>query len=462
MIRALVGRTGGWLAGFRAGSVNRELLFAAAVVAIATLFVKFLAAAKELAVAYRLGTSAELDAFLMAYVLPSFVVGIITGALQSAFVPAHLEVSRVRGQEAAISLTASFSTVLAVLLVLLSVVLTPLLAASIPYLARGFAPETLRLTRQFLYLLMPVIVLSGMAGLWSGVLNAHKRFLAVALIPVLTPVLIGVLLWLGWSSLGVHGLVVGTLAGGLLELALLCAIAGRLGFRFFADARGHPAEQRQIGRQFVPAAAASLLMGGTLLIDQAMAATLAPGSVAALSFGTRITLMVVGAGTMALATAALPYFSRMVADRDWRGVHDTLRSYTFLIILITVPLTLLMIATAVPVTRLLFERGAFTAENTRLVAQVHALAALQIPFYTWSMLAVRLVASLKAGVFLMWGAAISLLLKAVLNLALGRWLGVAGIALATACVYAISSVFFLIVLHHRLPRADDGAPGAGA
>lgn len=451
MIAGLRRRMDRWLGDFGAGSVNLKLLVAMTTIGLATIFVKVAAAAKELFVAYRLGTAPELDAFLLAYMFPAFLVGIIAGSLQAAFVPRFLAVDRSQGGRTSGELASSLAAVLLATLVVATLALSPLLSATVPHLARGFAPETIGQTQRFVWLLMPLLVLNGLAGFWASVLNARERFVPVALAGALTPVAVMLSLWLAWTRLGSFALVVGTLAGATLELGVLAMLLARSGQGLLSNPARTGPEHKAVGRQFLPAAMGSVLMGGTLLVDQSMAAWLEPGSVAALNYGSRVTLVIVGVGTMALGTAALPYFSRMVAEGDWAGVRATFRSYTRLVIVTTLPLTLLLILATEPIIQLLFERGAFSARDTLIVSQVQVMFAMQIPFYTWSILAVRLISSVGANSVLMWGALVSLVLNVALNMLFSRYLGVAGIALATSCVYAASSVYFLMEIRRRLP-----------
>jgi putative peptidoglycan lipid II flippase len=194
------------------------------------------------------------------------------------------------------------------------------------------------------------------------------------------------------------------------------------------------------------------LVSGTSVVDQSIAAMLGSGSVSALNYGNKITALLTGVGSMALGTAVLPYFSRMVAVRDWSGIQHTLKTYTRLILLATIPLTLVLAYFSEPLVGLLFQRGAFTAADTRLVGQVQALYLLQIPCYVLSMLIVRLISSLKANSLLMWGAVISFFANVILDYVFALWLGVAGIALSTAVVVSISCCYLSYVLLRLMRR----------
>ena len=114
-------------------------------------------------------------------------------------------------------------------------------------------------------------------------------------------------------------------------------------------------------------------MGSTELVDQSMAAMLAPGSVAALNYARKIITVFIVIGATPLGTAALPYFSQMVANQDWRGCRHTLRVYAQSIVLVTVPITLGLVLFSHPLIRILYQRGAFTPADTAVVSRVQAL-----------------------------------------------------------------------------------------
>ena len=186
-------------------------------------------------------------------------------------------------------------------------------------------------------------------------------------------------------------------------------------------------------------------MGSTSLVGQSMAAMLGPGSVSVLAYGSKITALILGVGSIAISTAVLPHFSRMVARAEWDSVRHTLMTYARLIVVITLPVMFILIYFSEPLVRVLFQRGAFTEADTVLVAWVQGLFLLQIPVYVLGMLLVRLISALQANRILMWGAGINLLFNIVCNYFLMKWLGVGGLALSTSLMYLVSTGFLLIM-----------------
>src|SRR5204863_8867154 len=108
-----------------------------------------------------------------------------------------------------------------------------------------------------------------------------------------------------------------------------------------------------------------------------------------------------------------------------------------LILLATVPLTLVLVLGSKTIVSLVYERGKFTAVDTLVVSQVQAFYALQIPLYVLGILVVRLISSLRANHILMWGAIISLGLDVSLNLLLMTRLGVAGVGDSDSIDYLV-------------------------
>jgi len=194
------------------------------------------------------------------------------------------------------------------------------------------------------------------------------------------------------------------------------------------------------------------LMGSTELVDQSMAAMLEPGSVAALNYARKIVSLFIVIGATPLGTAALPYFSQMVANRDWSGCRHTVKVYSRLILLVTVPITFGLVAFSHLLIRIVFQRGAFTARDTGVVSQVQALLSLQIPFYFLAQLGVRLISALKRNWVLMAIAGVNVVVNVVFNLILMRYLGVAGIALSTSFVYLVSCALVYASIANSLWR----------
>lgn len=422
-------------------STNRRIFRAAVVIGLLTVVAKAATAAKDILVARWFGRGDELDAFLVAYLVPSFFMSLVVGALQVAFVPTFIQVRERQGAEAAQKLLSNVMLLSASILTPLTILLAILAPHYLHYLGSSFSATKLHLTRELLYLMLPFVVFGGVAIFAACLLNAGEKFALGAATPLITPLVIIAFMEFGTKRLGVFSLAGGVVVGSLLEAALLWRALKGHGLRLTPRWSGLDSNTRTVLTQFAPMLAGTFLMCFTSVVDQSMAAMLGSGSVAALSYGNKVVQGLLAIGVTGLATAALPYFSKMVAQNDWNGCRHTMKRYSVLVGVATVPVTVFLIVFSQPIVKLLFQRGAFTVADARLVSGVQLCYALQIPFYICATFFVRFLSSIKRNDVLMYGSAISLVLDIVLNIILMRWLGVAGIALSTSLVYMISFLY---------------------
>lgn len=426
-------------------SVNRKILGAALLIGVTTALVKLVSMGKELVVAATYGRGDELDAFLIAFVVPSFVVNVVGGSFHAALIPTFVEVRDRKGSAEAQKLFSSAVVLSSMLLVMVALVLVAFGPLILRYLGSAFNAEKLALTKNLFYIMIPVVMIKGLATTWGAVLGAAERFALISFAPAAVPLVIILVLFLVGGEWGIFALAVGTVAGFILEAGILANGLKRQGMFLIPRWHGMDASVRKVLRQYGPMIAGGVLMSSTELVDQAMAAALEPGSVSALSYGNKLVAFALGIGASGLGTAALPYLSQMVSRQDWGGIRKTLNLYRRMTFLISAPLVGGLVYFSGDLVRLLFERGAFLKGDTRLVGQVQAYYLLQVPFYVFGILLVRLISALKANHVLMWGAMISVVLNVTLDYLLMKWMGVAGIALSTAAVYFVSFLYLSIM-----------------
>lgn len=435
------------------GSINQKIFSAAIIVAGGTAFVKAIAVVKELMVAAQFGTADELDAFLIALIVPSVLMNVIAGSFNSALIPTYIQVTEKEGKQAAQQLF-SGAAVWSVGLLLVTTFL--LIAGSpfyLPYITSGFSPQKLDLTYRLLWSISPIVLFAGINAIWAAVLSSGEKFALIALAPILTPVItIGLLLTT--KQWGVFNLSIGMVVGQLLEIIIIGIALHQQGISLLPKWYRLDDNLRQVASQYLPMIGASFFMTGSGLIDQSMAAMLPSGSVAALGYGEKIISLPLVIASTALSAAVIPYFSQMFAKKDWKGLRRSLNSYLGLIFAVTIPFVSLIVLFSEQIVKVLLQRGSFTAENTHLVAQVQACFALEIPFYIACILVVRLSSAMQMSKIIMWGSVANMVVNVGLNYVLMQWWGVVGIALSTSCVYLFSFLFLLFFLVKNLRAVE--------
>ena len=421
----------------------------------ASVAVRAIGLVKELIVAPRFGTGDAIEAFLMALAVPLLISGAYRSAILSSFVPRFIAAREREGREASGRLLAASLARHALLAGATAAALSALAHPIVLLVSSGFPKDKQLLTEHLFVLLSVLVFFDGLAAVWSAALQAEGRIvlstLGTAGLPLVT------LIALVFS----HGnapelLVLGSVGGAVVEAVWAAACLAARGWSPLSLARPWAAHARESTSGF-----AKLLVGAAILainpiVDQAMATQLGAGSVAELGYGGRIVGGILGIVAMAFGTAALPRYSMYVAAADIPGLFRAFRRDSLFVLVLGTGIALTLIGVSAPVTRLLYERGAFTAADTAAVATVQAFCAVQLPGYLFGILGSRILSALGREWEILTIAAVGAVLNVVGNVVLSRWLGVGGIALSTGIVYAATAVAMAVVVRRAIPPSRAG------
>jgi putative peptidoglycan lipid II flippase len=443
-------------------SGHRQLLGALLVVGGVSVVARLAFVARDLVVAGKFGTTEELDAYLLAFTFPSFAVAVISGAFNAALIPTLIRVRHDAGHAAAQKLLSNASVINATLLALSAFVFGIAAPYALPLLGSHLTAGGLLLARRLTFILLPSLLLSGFSTTWSAVLNAENSFAVPASAPAATALVpLGLLLVMPGSH-RVFTLAVGTVLGYAAEASFVGFALHRRGFSLIPTWHGLDSATRTVLNQYGPVVAGSFVLTASTLVNQALAGMLGPGTISSLSYGTKLVSLVLSIGALSLSTAVLPHFSRKVAAGDIAGVRQTLRLCAFLVVACSLPFMAAIIYFSRPIVGLVFQRGAFTADDADVVGRIQRAFVLQIPSYLMGMVLVRLISSIRANHILFWVAVINLTVSCALGYCLARAFGVVGIALTTSVVSAISCAYLALMARISLGKLVTSVPSAKA
>lgn len=359
------------------------MLRSIATVGLGTLASRLTGFLRDALIAALLGAGVAAEAFFVAFQVVNVVRRLIgEGALNASLVPALLREER-EGRDS----TAFASGVLATLTLAL-IVVAALLAIAMPLLVAIIAPgfdTTTRFTLTVAALLMlPYLIFVAPVAVMMARLNAKDRFALAAFAPLLfNALLIAAALALltmqrePTTAMFALALVIGV--AGVLQAATL-ALGGAIGMT--PRAPRLDARMRQFLGDALPGMIASTAPQILMLIAAAFASSI-PGAVVWLYVASRLIELPLGLVGVAMGTVMVP-----LVARDTTGAAQAERHALVLALGLALPAALALAVLAAPITRVLFQHGAFTATDSAQTALALTLLAIGLPAQvlskTWS------------------------------------------------------------------------------
>jgi putative peptidoglycan lipid II flippase len=369
-------------------SENRRIVRAAGLVGFFTLLSRIAGLVRDAVIGYYFGTGIAADAFFVAFRIPNLLRRFVAeGAMSVAFVPVFTDYLTNRSRREAVEAASALATVMAAVLLGLTVVGVTFAPLWTSLFAPGFsdAPDKFALTVTLTRWVFPYIFLVSLVALASGVLNSLRHFAAPAAAPIfLNLSIIGAAVGLSPRlSTPIYGIAYGVLIGGFVQLAVQIPPLLRHGVRIVPRWQPrHEAVRRALGLM-APMVFGAAVYQVNLMISTMLASVLPSGSVSYLWYAGRVFEFPLGIFAVALGTAALPSFSAQAARGAYAELRQSLAFSIRITSVIVLPAMVGMITLAMPIVSVLFQRGAFGAAEVTSTTQ--ALCAFAIGLWPVSM-----------------------------------------------------------------------------
>ncbi len=454
-----------------AGAAERRRIRAATIVfAAATMLSRVAGLLREIVTAAVFGASSTYSAFVIANQIPNLLRSLVAdSALSATFVPAFAELDERGERERAWRVASAVCGVLIAVigpLSVLAMVAAPWIVT--PFVDASFTQADIDLTVGLARLLMPIVLVLALSGVVVGILNTHGRFGAAALAPVAwNAVILLSLAGAAWFApddqqiwIYAAGTVVGTIVQAVLPVPWLRGLGGHLRLRDTFGRTWRDPKVREVFVNMLPITLGLGLINVQLLVSALLAANIdanvgpwfsgleAGAGPTLLDKAFRVYMLPQGIFSVAVSTVVFPTLARMATRGDDRGFADTVDLGLRQILMLLVPSSVFLGLFCVPVTRVLYERAEWGADQTLAAAVVLAAFAVGLTFNGLTLLLIRALFSKR----LTWLPTLVSVFTLVVNLgvALGtyRSWGVLGVAAGTS----IANIVGVLLLYALLRR----------
>lgn len=428
-----------------------------ATVASGTLMSRVLGFAREVLMAAAVGTGPIAEAFYAAFQFPNTFRRLFAeGAFNAAFVPLFAKEIEANGVEGAKRFSEEVFGVLFSILLALTIAMELAMPWVIRYaIAPGFAdsPDKFSMTVSLAGIMFPYLICMSLGAMMAGMLNSLRRYFAAAIAPVfLNVILVGILAYAWYRGMDGptvgYALAWGVLAAGITQLAIVWFAVRNAGVRIgFRRPRLTPNVKRLLWLA-MPAA----ITGGITQINTLIGTAIASGrdgAVPSLNLADRVYQLPLGVVGVAVGVVLLPELARAIRGGAMKEAANLQNRSVEFTLFMTLPAAAALLVIAEPIVRVLYERGAFTTQDTAVVSSILAIFGLGLPAFV-------LIKAFTPGYFAredtrtpMIFAAISVAVNVATALTLFPTMGAPGIAVASAVAGWINALLLLGFLIRR-------------
>lgn len=434
-----------------------QMLRSSGAMAAATLTSRMLGMVREMVYAAFMGNTWVASAFVMAFQVPNLFRRLLgEGALTAAFIPIFKQKERAGEQE----MWRSANAVLAGLVTAAGAVTVLALTGISIWLAAGAPTPKTRLMLELLRFMFPYMLLVCVAAVFIGMANARGHFFVPAFGAVILNVIMiaSVLVLAPRMGARLHqqifGLAIGVLVAGVAQAFFQWPTLCREGYRYFWVSPWGDPTVREVVRKMLPGSIGVAAFQINVLLTQVFSYWFEESIVSTFNYAVRLMELPQGMFGISLATYLLPTLSGLAADKKYPEFRQTLKHGLEHLAFANLLAAAISLALAVPIVRLLFERGLFGPEATHRVALALACLAPGLLMFSMNNILARAFFALNDTTTPMKISVFCLLLNLGLSVILVQLYREAGLASANSLTAALNSGLLFYALRRKLGKLD--------
>lgn len=427
------------------GSMENKAIKSVWTIIIFGIVSKILGFIKETLIASEIDCCFKTDAYFVAFAGATLLAEILGEGISTSMVPILLKIEAKEGKGKKIDYVNNLLhiTILASLILLvLGWILSP---AIINIMAKGFKGEDFHLAVKLMKIGLPIISLIMIRSVFVAYLQSNHGFKAGAKSWVYYNI-VYIMYLIFFNQYGTYGLMVAGILASLSQLFSVIPASRNMGYRYEKILDFKDVYFKEMLIVMLPILLALSINRINIIVDKTIASTLSVGSISWLNYANDIIQLVLGIFVTAIVTVLFPIISQEYHGEDVESLKDTMKKGMSWVLNIIIPTTLILVLLSEPIVRLFFQRGAFGPEATYMTSKALTYYALGLGSMAFVLILTKIHYAMHDSLTPTLHAIFGVVVNLIFSIILSKYMGIAGIALATS----ISTTLVTILLITRL------------
>lgn len=432
---------------------KKKFLYNTSAVIIIFSLNKVLGFFRESLIAAEYGASVSSDAFYFALSITSLLF-IVSGAFSNIMKPVIIKIQTDKGMKEGERFFSALSNFIAILLIMTCILLAVFAKQVISVFGYGFSPEKIRLT----VILFRIALISSFSvsfsSIYASYFDCRKMFVSSAFDAYFFNIITISFLFLFANSDNIILFAYVYAAGEFFRIIYFNVILHKKGYRHDLRSTGfNDSDVRHTGKMALPLLAGNLSGLFNTLIDRILASTLKIGSISALNYADKLTSIFTSLILSAIMKVVFPSLTEvsLVNEEEYKRKTSQILNFTLFLALPVVAAFIVFARTMVIV---IYEHGAFTSNDSKIVSEIVVIYAMAMFFSSLNMTMGKFFYINKQTKIILISGLMGFVLNVTFNLILIKPYQQNGLAIATLISAFARTVFMLYVMYFRNKALD--------
>jgi len=416
-----------------------------AIITIILIISKVFGSLREFVIAAVFGATAESDVFKIATTIPNSIFSCVSAALVTTFIPVFSIVKN--DKEKSNDFFNNIVNVVTIACLILSALGMIFSKFLVKLFASGFTPKYLEMASDMTKIVMPSIIFLAIAGLYTGYLQCYGIYVQPAITSIVSNIVIivGILVFIRY---GIKAAIISFLISAVVQVIVQRPFMKGFKYKLHINLKDENLKRMiKLGTPILISATVSQI---SLIVDRTFASHLTAGSISVVDYASKISTLINQVFVASITTVLYPMLTEKFNNEDKTEFKKLLVKTINIVLIVTIPLMLCMIALSTPIVKLLLQHGKFNAEATKTTSMcLKYLAVSTLGFALMDSLS-KTFFSARETIIPIINGFIQVVLNVILIVVFVPMFKVNGLALATTVSSLIMGTILLFEVKKRL------------
>lgn len=348
--------------------MSGSIVKSAFIIVAVTLIGRLLGFIRNIFMSDQFGLGVESAAYFAAFTIPLALSLVIPGAINSILIPTMKGLLIKNKEQDAVFLYHKMFTVISVFFIFFSILAVLFADSIITILVPHFTGYTHELTVELFKVMIPSSLFIGLMGLFSSMLNVHNEFFISSFGSVVNSLIIIASFFIFVPLMGIHGVALGTLMGFIGFAFIMVPSLYRKKYTFRFNFSLQDPLMKSMGERLVPIMIGSIISQLTMFLERFFVSQVGEAKLSALIYANQIMQLPMAIFVGAFTLPLFPLLSEYVKKNELKKMRGILEKGLLYLIIFLLPVTLGLILLSVETCGLLYERGKFSPDDTKITA----------------------------------------------------------------------------------------------